>query len=144
MYTVLTIQGQIRQTCATASPPMARWNGGAVFMAAVSLLLSWFSALLTTSLTALLLQLLGRSTTWFAHPIFILPLYAIEISRFVNVAKRACDLCSIFSTVQYSFVLTMDFYWSCMLLLKLPVLMRSWYNRRTKNGEGLGMRLLWN
>ena len=46
-------------------------------MAALSLILSWGSALLATSLTALFLQLLGHSMMWFAHPIFILPLYAI-------------------------------------------------------------------
>ena len=41
------------------------------------------------------------------------------------VAKRACDQCSIFSKVQ-QFALTTGFYWSYTLLLKSPILVRSW------------------
>ena len=42
----------------------------------------------------------------------------VEISHFVNVAKRTGDQCSIFS----NFALTTGFYWSYTLLLKLSLL----------------------
>ena len=51
-------------------------------------------------------------------------MHCIEINHFVNVAKCACDQCSIFSMVS-NFALTLGFYWSYALLLKSPVLMHS-------------------
>ena len=50
-----------------------------VFTGLGVLLLSWLAALVSTVVTALFLQLLGRSMSWFTHSLLIIPLYVFPI-----------------------------------------------------------------